>query len=454
MAAAIDSAGIHALHAAGDRAAALPLYTDWLAANPGDAGMWSNFGALLRAEGRRDQALRAHERAYALAPKSPRVLANLANLLTDLGLNDRALELRHRLLDQTPDNAVIKAMIGKSLRALGRAEDSVYWLLAALADHPADIELRLQLALSRLACGRYVEGFRDYAVRWQTDELTPRSLPQPKWDGVSPLAGRSIAVLPEQGFGDTIAFARFLPVLKRAGAGRVMLHCQPPLLRLLQGIEGADLVAQLGKDQGFDLWTDLMDLPALGFAEDPAVPAPARLAVPDDSVARAARIAAPLCDRFRVGVVWTGSLTYRGNAMRSFDHQRFLPLTEIPGVQLVSLYKGPAIAEFRADGSAAFILDAGSSDRDFADCAALMRQMDLVITSDTATAHLAGSLGLPVWTLLHWDAFWLWRHTGDTTAWYPSMRLIRQPAPRDWDAVFDTVARDLAALAAARKALR
>jgi hypothetical protein len=137
-----------------------------------------------------------------------------------------------------------------------------------------------------------------------------------------------------------------------------------------------------------------------------------------------------------VGVVWCGSVTYRANAFRSFSHTEFHRLLDIDGLQMFSLYKGPELEAFQKDGTGAFIVDAASTDRDFADCAAMMQEMDLVITSCTATCHIAGSLGVPVWTLLHWDAFWLWTHQGAETPWYPSMRLIRQSRPRDWEGVF------------------
>ncbi|WP_183470280.1 tetratricopeptide repeat protein [Limimaricola variabilis] len=441
---------IVALHRAGDLAAAVPLYGDWLARNPGDAGMWSNLGAALRKAGRLEQALRAHRRAQALAgPRDAQVLANLANVLADLGKNREAIALRRRLLELQGPDPMTEAMIGKALRADGRAPAAVDWLRGALTRHPGHVEIRLQLALALLAAGRWAEGFDAFGMRWESGELTPRRMSMPKWDG-APLDGRSLLVMPEQGFGDSIAFARFLLVARDLGASRVILAARPPLLRLLQAAQGADLVCPEAEARG-DLWCDLMDLPAHGFTRDAAVPPPTRLAVPEDSRARARAVTAPYRDRLRVGVVWSGSPSFRANAARSFSHERFLPLADIPGVQLFSLYKGPALAPYRADGSAAFIIDACGPDRDFADCAAMMEEMDLIVTSDTVTAHLAGSLGRPVWTLLHWDAFWLWGRGSDRTPWYPSMRLIRQTRPHDWSDVFETVARDLAALAGEKR---
>ncbi len=441
-----------ALHRAGKRAEALPLYAALLSREPRDAGAWTNLGALFRAEGRHDQSLRAQERAFALDPESPGVRNNLANILNDIGHHERSLELRRALMRDAPRDAQHPAMAGKSLRSLGRHEEGIVLLDDAIRRFPDEAELRIQLALTQLAAGRYAEGFRNYAARWLTGELAPRKVDAPRWDG-GPLDGRTILVLPEQGFGDALAFARFLPALRALNPARVALAAEKPILRLMGNVKGADWVGPGAPPEGFDLYADMMDLPTLHFARhgDAAIPPPTRLAVPEDSRARARRITAPFRDRFRVGVVWCGSVTYRGNAFRSFPHELFHGLLDLPGLQLFSLYKGPELAGFQADGTGAFIVDAGATDRDFGDCAAMMEEMDLVVTSDTATAHLAGSLGRPVWTLLHWDAFWLWQLARDATPWYPSMRLIRQERPRDWADVMARVRADLSDLLA-RKA--
>ena len=427
-----------AAHMAGDLAAARKLYGAYLARCPGDQTMWSNLGALLRREGMHAMAVHAQRRAHAIAPDTRAVRNNLANILADTGAAQEALALRMQLIEEEPDDAGLAAMIGKTLRTLGRTSEAVEHLERACAAHPEDAELVIQLALSLLSHGEYARGFAMFEARWLTGELTARQVARPKWGGGS-LAGQRILVLPEQGFGDTIAFARFLPVLRRFGPARVTLAVERPLRRLFGGIAGVDATDGDPADtDAFDVWTNVMDLPTVHFASGADVPAPARLTVPQAATDRARAMMAPHRDRFRVGVVWTGSQTYRGNAFRSFGHDRFAGLIDVADLQMVSLYKGPRLAEFHADGTAQFILDAGASEADFADNAAMMREMDLVVTSDTATAHLAGSLGVPVWTLLHWDAFWLWQR-GDATPWYPSMRLIRQAVPGDWDDVFARV---------------
>ncbi|MCC5974526.1 MAG: tetratricopeptide repeat protein [Rubellimicrobium sp.] len=431
-------------HQAGEGEAALAAYAAYLSRAPGDGGMWTNYGVLLRTRGQHDLAVAAQERALALMPEAASVLNNLANVLGDIGALDRALDLRRRVLAQTPDDSAQKAMLGKALRTSGRLDEAIEVLTAALATHPQEAELEVQLAMALLAARRHAEGFRHFDARWRTGELTPRSIARPKWQGEQ-LDGKTILVMPEQGFGDAIAFARFLPVLRRYNPARVFLHCERPLERLFARVEGADRVGRDLPLDEVDLWTNMMDLPVPHFEATEAIPAPTRLTIPEDSRQRAFALTAPFADRFKVGVVWSGSVTYRGNAFRSFPHRAFHTLLDLPDLQMFSLYKGPELAAFTADGSAALIPDFGSSDRDFADCAALMEEMDLIITSDTVTAHLAGSLGRPVWTLLHWDAFWLWTPKGDTTPWYPSMRLIRQPGPRDWDGVFAEVRASLIA---------
>ena len=148
---------------------------------------------------------------------------------------------------------------------------------------------------------------------------------------------------------------------------------------------------------------------------------------------------APHAKSFRIGVNWCGSETYRGNFARSMPHEMLLPLADIADVRLLSLHKGRRAEMLHADGSAAFILDVCSEDRDLADCAALMDRLDLIVTTDTVTAHLAGSLGRPCWLLLHSDPFWLWSHSGDDTPWYPSLRIFRQETAGDWDRVMENV---------------
>jgi tetratricopeptide (TPR) repeat protein len=431
-------------HHANRLAAAAAAYARYLAKVPQDAAIWSNLGALHRTQGRHMAALRAHRRATALAPDDAGIANNLANTLSDIGQYRASLALRWVLLAASPQDKMQIAMIGRCLRGMGDYDAAITHLTAARTAHPDDAEIQMQLAFAQLGQGDYANGFESYRARWRAGELTPRQIDVPEWQA-EPLQGKTLLVLTEQGFGDAVLFARFLGVAQDTGA-RVVLALKPPLFRLFQGVDGVDLVTTaLSPDDRPDYWVNIMDLAQQHFALGGTVPSPVSLHVPQESSKRARAMTAPYRDKFRVGVVWSGSTTYKGNTFRSFSHTDMLPLSDVAGVQLFSLYKGPLLADFVADGTSAFIVDASSTDRDFADCAAMMQQMDLIITSDTATAHIAGSLGVPVWTILHWDPFWVWRHAGDATQWYPGMRLFRQKTPLHWDQVMDEVARALSA---------
>lgn len=430
-----------AAHSKGD-SSALGAYARYLSRAPQDAPMWSNFGVLMRKQGRYPAALRAQQRAQTFAPNDIGLRNNYANILSDLGHYADSIAAREWILAQRPDDVNQKALIGRCLRGQGAYDKAVAYLKDALKDHPDHTELSLQLAFAQLGAGDYRAAFETYRVRWTSDEMTPRDMPYPEWQG-EPLNGKTVLVMPEQGFGDAILFARFVPSLKAAGA-RVLFMAEKPVAPLFDGQEGADWVGtSLPKSTAVDYWINAMDMARVHFAQSDEVPSPAQLNVPSDSKDRAATILAPFQDVLKVGVVWTGSLTYKGNGFRSFHHTDMLPLLDVPGVQLVSLYKGAALDAFYADGTNAFILDAAGSERHFGDSAAMMQSLDLVISSDTATLHLAGSLGIPTWGVLHWDPFWVWRHTGDTTRWYPGMRLFRQRQPLDWSNVIAEVASSL-----------
>ncbi|WP_296418264.1 tetratricopeptide repeat-containing glycosyltransferase family protein [Pseudooctadecabacter sp.] len=433
-------------HQAGRMDQALEGYTRYLARYPNDAGIWTNLGALFRTSGQHDKARVAQSRAYALAPDDTGVLNNYANILSDLGEYEKSIDLRQASLAKDPSHLMHHAMIGRCYRGMGRYDEAIAYLTPQVAEHPAETEIALQLAFAQLGAGHYGAAFRTYDARWNSDELRPPKLPFPKWEDGMEVAGKTVLVMPEQGFGDMILMSRFVPLVAAMGA-KVRVVAKKPLIRLLEGLEGIDWIGSAARPTDpVDLWVSLMDLPKLvyGAEERGDIPPPSTLSIPDDAVDRAKVLTAQHKDMFKVGVVWSGSATYKGNTFRSFTHREFIPMAGLPNVQLFSLYKGPYLEAYQNDGTAALIIDSASTDRDFADCAATMMEMDLIITSDTATAHIAGSLGVPTWVMLHWDAFWVYRHHGDTTPWYPSMRLFRQAAPQDWASAFDAATAALA----------
>ncbi|MEQ9696128.1 tetratricopeptide repeat-containing glycosyltransferase family protein [Shimia sp. SDUM112013] len=431
-----------ACHKAGDHEKALALYGRALARWPQDVDLLSNLGVLLRAEKRLEDALEVLFLAHERAPDRLSVRVSLANILDDMGRHDEAATLRFRIVEDQPEEPRHVAFLARSLRNAGRLEEAANVLRKQLAKANPTPELRLEYALHQLSLGNYAEGFRHYLARREAKLVDLPNTDLPRWTG-QPIDGKTILVLPEQGMGDVVNFARFLPYLKERGA-TVHLMTRAPVHRLLQGVPGVDaVVTDPVRGTEYAYWTSGMDIPVDYFHFRQSVPQPTRLSVPDDSRKRAISLTQAHRDKLKVGVAWTGSAGYDRNTMRSVPHRLFRDLADIPGLQLFSLYKGPALSDFYADGSAAFILDVASGDRDLADCAAMIAEMDIVVTVCTVTAHIAGALRKEVWTLLHWEPFWLYGLEGETTPWYDSMRLFRQEYPYDWTGVFSEVRQGL-----------
>ena len=332
--------------------------------------------------------------------------------------------------------------MGKCYRGVHDLEKAEDVLRHGIKKFPNYAENYIQMAFVQLAKGDYQAGFETFNWRWKGDELTPPEFPFPKWTGED-LEDKTILVLPEQGFGDTILMARFLNSLKRRGC-TIKMVIKQPLRRLFAKVEEyIDVIETQDELEGCDFWVPMMDLPLYLGVTIESLPAPAPMYIPEDSVERAQNILAPFKDRFKIGVMWSGSVTYRANHKRSFSHERFLELADIPNIQMFSLYKGPLLDNFKNDGTSSLIIDAAGNDRDFADSAALMQELDLVVSMDSAIVHVAGSMGLEVWNLLHSEPYWLYEPFPDHTPWYPSMRLVLQKRSGDWDAVFKELKKDI-----------
>ncbi len=430
------------LHQKGDLETARHLYRRYLERQPNDAKFWSNLGALFRTEKNFVMAAACQRRAVSIDGTSESILNNAANALFDAGDIEEALDLRKKVLKMAPGNAENYASLAKCLRGLGRHAEAQTALENALLAHPDDVELHIQLSFCQLALGNYWDGFENFHWRWKGDEISPPDFTFPQWQGED-LTGKSILVTSEQGFGDTVLMARFLKQLKALG-GTVKFACKPQLRRVFDGLDSVDAFPETNAEvANSDFWTPMMDLPRWLEITLDTLPPPVSLNVPEGAVERAHSITSPYQNMFKLGVLWSGSVTYRANHKRSFPHTSFLQLADIDGLQMFSLYKGPLLEDFQNDGTSCIIVDASGNDRDFADSAALMQQLDLVVTMDSAVAHVAGSLGIPVWNLLHSEAYWLYEPYADHTPWYPSMRLIRQRESGAWQAVFDQLHQEI-----------
>ncbi len=383
-------------------------------------------GILLHAEGRCAEAIRAFDRAEALGSRS--AISNRGNSLMDLGKMDEALQSH-------------KAAVEKDPQCAGA---------------------QYNLALVQLRLGEWASGWAGYESRWRFREVhrAPMVFQRPRWRG-EPLHGRRILLHAEQGLGDAIQFCRYASlvadrcgVLDRGVAahrdGAVILQVHEPVERLMHSLAvvqaGRVQVTRLGVAPAeFDLECPLMSLPALFGTTLDAVPWPGPYlsAEPDLIAERETKLRALDDEALRVGVAWAGNPRYKADSRRSMKLATLMPLLRIEGVLWASLQKGEAAEQLKELAEDSMILDGSSKDKNLAETAALVAGLDLVITTDTCIAHLAGAMGKPVWILLPHLADWRWMEEVETTPWYPAARLFRQQAAGDWPGVLERVTAEL-----------
>jgi tetratricopeptide (TPR) repeat protein len=413
---------------------------------PGDASIQHHLGAVLREDRTRlNEAEAAYRRALAIEPNAAYLLNDLGSLLFEMKRFEAAEAMLRQAIMIAPDFPVALESLGNMLKDLRRQDEAEACYRTALRLSPESASARWNLSLLLLSQGRLAEGWPLHEARydpthWQRIVRIPR-LPFPQWQGEA-LEGKSVMVLPEQGFGDNIQFVRYLAVLKQKGAHRVTLFCKSPLLGLFQGVSGADAVIDATappKHDEFDLWTLLLSIPLQVGTTLDNIPADLPyLAASPEAIAHW-RHRLPT-GGFRIGLVWKGNAAHTNDADRSLPGLASLaPLWSVSGASFVSLQKGAGEVEAARAIIGQPLLHLGGEIRDFADTAAIISQLDLVITVDTAIAHLAGALGKPVWVLLPYiGTDWRWLLDRDDSPWYPRvMRLFRQAEPGNWDAVIE-----------------
>ncbi len=434
---------------------AAALYRAAVTQDPAHFAAWMNLGTCLRRMGQLDAAIIAGTRARALQPDNTGCLTNLGNALVDASRIDEALALHRRALELAPDDLLVQRNLAVCLREAGQFDEAHARFTALAAHFPDEINLPWEQALCLLYQADYARGWPAFEARWKLPAMTARWPHITRWQGED-LAGKKILLTEEQGFGDTLLCSRYLPALiAQAGTeGGVTLACKKPLHHLLSAIDGLALTTIEDAEKtasvtgAYDYQAAMMSLPGIFRTDLGNIPPPAPLrgdVVLPPQVAQALQAGK---GRMKVGIIWSGSVTFANNRKRSVTAERFMPLAGIEGVELYSLQKGPREHDLRPVGGSAVIHELGPHFEDFAQTAAALRQLDLVIMTDSAVAHLAGSLGVPVWNLLHDRPYWLYLDARADCPWYASMTLYRQPTPGDWDSVFAQVADDLRQLAA------
>ncbi len=437
------------LHRKQDLVGAISFYQQALDIDPSILQVWTNLGVALRKLKHYQSSLNCQLRALALAPENALVLNNLGNIYKDLNLLDESVRCGERACKLEPKNAGYWFNLAVNLREAQAYEralvalDKCIWL-----DPVATPKYEWEKALCYLYLGRNAEGWAAYRSRLVTGALPARQFACPEWQG-EPLVGKKLWVVTEQGFGDTIFAARYLESLA-AQSVEIVFECKPPLQRLLSNLS-VTLVSPSPDQvvgQGCDYYANVMDLPGRFEHMGLPVPAPVSVTAPALEVQRFKQIIPVNPTGLNIGIVWSGSETFGDNSRRSPGLKPFLQLAAVPGVRLFSLQKGPGEKELDRHFARPFIVDLAPHIQDFADTAAAVSLMDLVVMSDSSVAHLTASLGKPVWNLLHSNPYWMYGLKGGSTQWYPAMRFIRQAKAGDWDSVFLSVVQEIEELLA------
>jgi Flp pilus assembly protein TadD len=422
----------------GDTGRAIRLYGRSLSVQPAHAPAYNNLGLSLVSQGCIAEGDARYRRALVLEPDHADAVNNRAVVESLSGDFTAAVRWCRRALRLRPHYPAAFNNLGNALKDLGELEASIEAYDAAIAlGNSADH--RHNKALAVLATGNLREGWALYEERWDSAQLRTgiREFVKPRWTG-EPGQGRTLLLHAEQGFGDSLQFCRYA-ALAAARGWRVVVEVPQPLVRLMGSLDGvAQVVESGGPLPDFDVQCPMMSLPHAFGTELETIPAPAAYLAPDtgDALRWEQRLAG-LGAGLRVGLVWAGNARRHSTDLNATDRRRSMasgllaPLADIPGVRLLSLQQ---------DGEAPFALTDWMGDcRDFADTAALVAGLDLVIGVDTAVIHLAAALGKPVWLLNRFDSCWRWLREGETTPWYPAMRLFRQPSPGAWGPVVERV---------------
>jgi Flp pilus assembly protein TadD len=431
----------------GRSAEAERAFREAIACNPGYGEAYRNMGLALQRQGRSEEAVSVFRSALKSSPGRVDALESLGAALRASGRIAEAVDVELELLGRRGGTARAFLAVGLSLRELRRLDEAVETLRRAAALAPDDAEIHFNLALVLLEAGRYEEGFVEYEWRWRMPDFESRrpQLARPLWDG-SALRGRTILLHTEQGLGTNIQFVRYAAMAAQRG-GDVIVGCPPSLAALFRTTRGVSRVIAAGQPlPPFDVHLPLASLPRVLGTTLATIPVDvpylsadaARLAAWRERIGRHGRSA-------NVGLVWAGNS--KPDPKRTCPLEEFERLTHVDGARCFSLQKGS-----RCNGEAwsARPIDLSADLTDFAETAAAVAALDLVISVDTSVAHLAGALAKPVWTLLPYLSDWRWLVGREDSAWYPTMRLFRQHRPGDWRSVLDRVALELEAAARSR----
>jgi tetratricopeptide (TPR) repeat protein len=421
---------------------AIAAFRQAITLNPNLPAAQSNLGIALTDRGHLDEAIAACRQAIALRPNYAEAHYNLGNALAGKGQLDEAVAAFRQAIALNPNIPEAHSNLGNALRDKGQLDEAIAACCQAIALRPNYAEAHNNLSFALLARGDFQRGWEEYEWRSKCKDFPsrPRNFTQPQWDGSS-LEARTLLLHTEQGFGDAIQFIRYVPLVAQRG-GRIIVECQAQLQRLFQNMAGrCQIVAEGQPLPGFDLRCSLLSLPRIFRTTLDNIPQIVPYLSPEPALVDAwSRTLGAPDGQLRVGLAWAGNPRFKGDRTRSLNLQQLAPLAATEGVKFYGVQKGPAGEQAKKPPVGLELVDLGPELNDFADTAAVMSLMDLIITTDTSVPHLAGALGRSVWVMLQLVPDFRWLRDRTDSPWYPTMRLFRQPSRGDWDSVITRVA--------------
>ena len=429
---------------------AMTSFARAIAINPRHAGAYINRANALAALGQPVEAIETIDTASTIDPSNPLIFNNRGNYLSQLGRFEEALASYSKALALAPKFAAALRNSGNALIYLNRDAEALLRYREAVQLNPDDAQAHYAVAFASLRQGDYSRGFVSYEWRWRLAEFATqrRDFAQPLWRGDEDIEGKTVLLHAEQGVGDTLLFMRYAAVVAARGA-RVILEVQPPLWRLIRGVPGLLVVSRGDSLPSFDLHCWLLSLPRILKTTLETVPPQLDLRS-DPQLVAYWRKKLP-AEGLKVGIVWSGNRAQKDDRDRSIPFNQILPLLTAQNVSFVTLNPDLSAEEKEALLGFPQVMMIGSEFRDFADTAAVVDNLDLVISADTASAHLAGALGTEVWVLLRYSPAWQWLLGRDDSPWYRTARLWRQTSTAGWPELVDRVARSLATRATERR---
>ncbi|MBF0445259.1 MAG: tetratricopeptide repeat protein [Magnetococcales bacterium] len=432
----------------GNHKMAIQLIEGSLTLRPKQANVLFHLATVLQNNNQIEDAEIRLAQALKINPYMVEAHINLGNIC--FGNNNPSMALNHyaAALKSDKDNSMAHYNIGVIAQKYGDQILALSHLQKALIQAPDSAPVHMAIAFSLLITEQFKQGWQEYEWRWKLPTNTPRICPIPRWEGEELEGGKRLYLYTEQGFGDAIMCARYIQWVQESGA-YVILECKPELLLLFQESNIADMVVAREKDDEtppnfkYDYHIPLMSLPSLFTNSLATIPKNVPYLKPKPSDATQWRLRLRTGKELNVGICWSGNPTAKANQGRACTFDDMLPITKVPGVRFYSLQKGTPARELQTAQNEQVVVDLDPVLTDFAQTAACLCNLDLLISTDTAVVHLAGAINTKCWVMLHTASEWRWLANRNDSPWYPNTTLFRQTSPDHWETVVSQVCLEL-----------